>query len=273
MSRHPFDLLMELETRHIRLDCAALHLARDVYPCVNIGRYVAMLDKLADEVGAQRPGLAANSRYVAMREVLVDSYGLTGNVSDYYDPNNSYINRVLDTGLGIPISLAVIWIEVARRLKWPVSGVALPGHFILRFDDYGRFVLVDPFYDGDTLSIPACRAIVRERFEGRVKLTPAHLQPVSTRGVLTRLLRHLRNTYLAGGELDRVATILRRLSALQPQNGRHLQELAAVCTRKGDVRGACAHLQLYLHREPDGRDSALVRKNLKQLQAALVAQN
>ena len=270
---HPFDLLMELAPHQIRLDCAALHLARDRYPGLNVARYLHMLDALAEDVAAQRPGLAANLRLVAMRRVLVEQRGLTGNRDDYYNPRNCYLHCVLDTNRGIPITLSTVWIEVARRLKWPVAGVALPGHFIVRFDDPDRFILVDPFYDGRALSIADCRRIVRQRFGDELTFRRFFLNPIDNSGILARLLRNLRNVYLAAHDWPRVASILRRMAATEPTNGRHLQDLAAVYCRQGDVRGACAQLALYLHRRPRARDSARVRNSLKQLEAALVALN
>jgi len=273
MTSHPFDLLMELQTDQIRLDCAALHLARDAYPMLNVGRYLRKLDELAAEVAAQRPGLAANLRYLAMQRVLVSEHGLRGNEKDYYAPENCYLNHVLDVGRGMPITLSTIWIEVGRRLKWPVAGVALPGHFLVRFDDPERFVLADPFYDGRTLTIDDCQELIESSFGSQLSFSTDMLKPVGTRAVLLRLLRNLRNIYLSRNELPQLAQVLRRLAAIEPTNGRHLQELAAVCCRLGDVRGACAHLELYLHRSPHAHDSPLVRCNLKQLQAALVARN
>ncbi len=273
MSGHPFDLLMELDTHQIRLDCAALHLARDRYPELNVTRYLRMLDALAASVAALRPGLAASLRYQAMKAVLVEQCGLTGNRKHYYDPDNCYLNRVLDTGVGIPITMSTVWVEVARRLKWPVSGVALPGHFIVRFDDPERYILVSPFFDGRVLSLDDCRMLVRKRFGTRLPFDHSFLKPVDNRGILARLLRNLRNAYLVGNDLPRAAKILRRMAALEPKNGRHLKDLAAVCCLQGDVRTACAHLELYLDRSPNGHDSEFVRRSLKQLQAALLALN
>ncbi len=273
MSNHAFDLLMELDTDQIRLDCAALHLARDVFPTLSMPRYLGALDELAARVAALRPGLAANLRYAAMREVLVEECGLTGNRDAYYDPDNSYLNRVIDSHVGIPISLSIVWVEVARRLKWPVAGVALPGHFIVRFDDRERFVLADPFHDGRSLAVKDCRRLIRERFGDRITFTATLLEPANPRAVLLRVLQNLRNIYLAQNDLPRVANILRRMAAVEPQNGRHVQELAAVYCRQGDVRGAYAHLALYLHRTPHAHDSRRVRQNLQLLQAALMALN
>lgn len=273
MSNHPFDLLMELDAAQIRLDCAALHLARDVHPTVNAGRYLRLLDDLADEVAATRPGLAANLRYRALHGVLVESFGLTGDQQDYYHPDTCYLNRVLDRRCGAPISLAVIWIEVARRLKWPLTGVALPGHFIVRLDDPERFLLIDPFHDGRPLSLEDCESLVEERLGGAVDFSTDFLSPVGTRSILLRLLRNLRNIYLTRNDMACLAITLRRLAAIEPANGRHLQDLAAVCCRRGDVRGAAAHLELYLHRTPHAEDSPVVRRNLQQLHAALLARN
>jgi len=238
VTRHPFDLLMELRTEHIRLDCAALHLARDAYPGLNVQRYLDQLDALAAAAAGLRPGLDATGRYDALRRVLVGQYGLRGNQHDYYHPQNSYLNRVLDTRRGVPVSLSIVWLEVARRLKWPAGGVALPGRFIVRFDDPERFVLADPFHDGRTLSLADCRNLVEQGFDGKVRFTTEYLKPVSTRNILTRLLNGLRNIFLATNDLPRIAEILQRMSAVDPANGRYLQELAAVCYRRGDVRGA-----------------------------------
>ncbi len=273
MSRHRFDLLMELDTPRIRLDCAALHLARDVYPTMSTSRYLGQLDDLANEVSSLTPGIAANLRYQALQEVLVRRHNLTGSRNEFLQPRGSYLNRVLDTGRGAPIALSIVWIEVARRLNWPVAGVAMPGHFIVRFDDPERFVLSDPFHHGRTLSLAACRAMVNESFDGRVPFTTDFLKPVNTRGILARLLKNLRNMYLTLNDLPRVAMTLRRMAAIEPRNGRHLQDLAAVCCRRGDMLGACAHLELYLRRRPEGREARMVRHNLKQLRAALLAMN
>jgi regulator of sirC expression with transglutaminase-like and TPR domain len=273
VTRHPFDLLMELRNEHIRLDCAALHLARDAYPGLNVQRYLDQLDALAADAAALRPGLDATGRYEALQQVLVAQYGLRGNEADYYHPQNSYLNRVLDTRRGVPISLSIVWVEVARRLKWPAAGVALPGRFLVRFDDPERFVLADPFHEGRTMSLADCRNVVEQGFDGKVPFTSECLKPVSTRNILARLLNGLRNIFLATDDWPRVTDVLLRLIALEPTNGRYMQELAAVCWRRGDVRGACVHLKRYLHHLPRGRDSKLVRDNLRQLQAALLALN
>lgn len=264
---------MKLHTADIRLDCAALHLARDVHPHASIHKYVQHLDDLADEVATQRPGLSATLRYEAMRRVLVGEHELRGNFDDYYDPDNSFLNRVLDRGVGAPISLSVIWMEVARRLKWPVAGLGLPGHFVVRFDDPERFVLADPFHDGRVLTVEDCRRLLDHNYDGKVAFTSKFLLPVDTRTVLARMLNNLRTIYIANQDWPRVADVLRRLLAVEPLNGAHLHELAGLLYGGGSVRGPHALLFSHLRRRSPTDDPLPVRDELAPLEAVIASLN
>lgn len=271
--RHPFDLLMELPDEHIRLDCAALHLARDIYPAVDIRHYLETLDELADQVAALRPGLQATLRYQALREVLVDQWGFAGNTEDYYDPDNSYLHRVLDRGVGIPISLSIVWIEVARRLKWPVFGVSFPGHFLVRFEATDHFVIADPFRDGRSLSAADCRRLLRERGEGRPRFHESLLEPASTRCILVRMLQNLRAVYAAQQDGQRLEPVLQRLLAADPADACAAQELASLYARRGDLGAARRQLAVFLAGRPAGTGAKAVRRSMKCLDQAFVALN
>lgn len=227
---HPFDQLMELEAGEIRLDCAALHLARDVYPDLNLFSYLTKLDMLAADVQNARPKHTAAARYLAMREVLVEHHKLRGNGDDYYDPQNSYLNRVLDRSKGIPLSLGVVWIEIARRLEWPVQGVSFPGHFLVRFDDLNQTILVDPFFEGRSLDREDCQKLLDRQFDGKIKLSDELLEPADNRAILTRMLQNLRAVYSAAADRVRLVAVLKRLLAVDPGNINLRQELA-------DLRG------------------------------------
>ena len=273
MTNHSFDLLMQLDTQHIRLDCAALHLARDIYPCLALPTYLSQLDEIADAVADARPGLSATLRYQAMRQVLVGDYELRGNEDDYYDPENSYLNRVLDRRLGVPISLSIVWLEVARRLKWPVAGLGLPGHFIIRFDDDEHYVLVDPFREGRTLAIDDCHRILEYYFDRQVPFSPDFLRPVNVRLILVRMLNNLRNIYTANHDWERLATVLQRLASVEPSNARHLHDLAGLLYRQGDVQMAHAQLSKSLQQQPNADGQFLTRERLAHLEAIIASLN
>ncbi len=273
MLMHPFDSLVELESGDIRLDCAALQLARDVYPHIDVPKYLARLDGLAAEVAAERPGLAAPLRYTALREVLVERHGFRGNQDDYYDSRNSYLNCVLDRGVGIPISLGAIWTEVGRRLKWNVAGVPLPGHFVVRIDDPERFILIDPFGEGRSLSLEDCKRLVKDASEGKSQFHKQMLKPADTRATLSRMLANLRSIYLNESNWTRLADVLARLIALEPECAQHRQELAAVRYQIGDLRGAYAHLLASLRQQADGDRNPALQQKLYRLEAAIASLN
>jgi regulator of sirC expression with transglutaminase-like and TPR domain len=274
MSGHPFDQLIELPEEDIRLDCAALHLARDVYPHFSLEGALHRLDMLAAEVAAERAGISAPLRFQAMREVLVERHGFNGNKEDYYEPENSYLNRVLERGVGIPISLAVVWVEVGRRLNWPVAGVGLPGHFLVRMDDPERFVAIDVFNDARSLSLEDCADLLKQHFDGKVQFTPELLEPVGTRVLLTRMLGNLKHIYTVQHNWPRLRDVLHRLVAMEPDNTLHLQELAGLHMRMGNVRAAYAHLSACLAKLPEESDDREVLRNrLERLEAVIAALN
>ncbi len=269
-----FSHLMELDTELIRLDCAALHIARDAYPGLRIGAYLERLDALADRVAARRPGLSIDQRYEALREVLVEELDYRGEgPPGAADPELCYLNHALERKRGMPITLSAIWIEVGRRLKWPIAGVGLPGHFLVRMDDPEYYIIADPFDGGTTLSLTDCRRLLDKQFDGALEFSVDLLAPVDTRTILKRMLGNLRNIYLQSARFEPLLPVLMRLCAVEPENGRHLQDLAAVCCKLGDVPGAHACLTEYLRRMPEAADITIVRRNLKRLEAAIHTRN
>ncbi|RMF70639.1 MAG: hypothetical protein D6744_19125 [Planctomycetota bacterium] len=273
MIAHPYDELLRLPTELIRLDCAALHLARDFDPDVNITANLSMLDELAERVAARRPGLSAIRRYVALRDVLVEECGFSGNEDDYYDPANSYLPLVLRRRVGVPISLAVVWLETARRLKWNVSGLNFPGHYLVRIDDAERFVIVDPFRRGKALRKGDCQKILDHCFDGRVRFERKMLAPTDTRGTLARMLRNLKAIYEANQDWPRLEAVLQRLRATAPADPRPVVELAALWARQGRVRNAWGELHHYLASNPPESRARHVRKRIGRLQAELARLN
>ena len=141
----------------LELDRVALEIARIEYPDLDVGAAIEQLDYHALMIAERARDLSDGRQFVeAANEYLFGEAGFQGNSEDYYNPDNSCLNRVLETKRGIPISLSVIYVEVARRLAKPVSGVGLPGHFVVRFDDPEYSAIIDPFHGGAILDRPQC---------------------------------------------------------------------------------------------------------------------
>ena len=157
------EALLDLLARRpaaIELDDAALEIARIEYPDLDRAPWVAELDHFAAGIADRAHDLSDGEHFIAAtNEYLFGELGFRGNDADYYHPDNSCLNRVLETRAGIPITLSMIYIEIARRLAKPVSGVGLPGHFIILYDD-GRFrAYIDPFHAGAFVDEPRCREL------------------------------------------------------------------------------------------------------------------
>ncbi|MGH8875097.1 MAG: transglutaminase family protein [Acidimicrobiia bacterium] len=174
---------------------AALEVASFVYPHIHAGEYLGRLDTMAARV--------EGAGHLALRRVVAIAEGLGGNVDDYYHPDNSFLNRVLDTRRGIPITLSVIWIEVGRRAGLEMEGVGLPGHFLV----YASGQLVDPFHGGEAIGFEEAAALVAESLGGKPRLDRRWLEPVSTVEIVARLVRNLDQVYRARGELHHLAWV------------------------------------------------------------------
>jgi regulator of sirC expression with transglutaminase-like and TPR domain len=256
-----------LERDPIPLDEAALAIAAEAYPALDPEPYLVRLDDLGARVKRAAPApLRPASALRALREVLAGEEGFRGNAHDYQDPRNSFLNDVLDRKLGIPISLSVVWMEVARRAGVALVGVGFPGHFLARVASPGVAVFVDPFNGGDLLGPDECIARFRARSGGR-ELDPRHLEPVSTRQILARMLQNLRRIYAE--RRDRVGAfwVADRLLVLAPGMLEALRDRGIAAAHLGAVQAAERDLEAYLARAPDASDGPAVRDALAKLRA------
>ena len=153
-----------------RLDLgrAALLIASEEYPGLDILRYVAKLEVMA---AAVRPGVTTTDdptlKIEHLNAYLFEERGFRGNSQEYYDPRNSFLNDVLDRRLGIPITLSIVYMEVGRRVGMPLQGVGMPGHFIMKYADSEEDIYIDPFNKGRILSREACEELIQESMVSR----------------------------------------------------------------------------------------------------------
>lgn len=190
------------------LETGALLLSRFCLPRTDASVYRGWLDRVAEAAGAEiaeDAGVAEAARRLAVH--LFQSMGFSGNEANYYDPDNSCLSRVIDTRRGIPVTLSILYLLVAKRLKIPVYGVGAPGHFLLGFRDEGEPRFLDAFHQGRLLDVAeAKRMLVRNGYEFR----PEYLRPCGPRDILARMMRNLLSIYQKTGAAERAE----RLSAL-----------------------------------------------------------
>jgi regulator of sirC expression with transglutaminase-like and TPR domain len=171
------------------LDRAALELARIEYPSLDIEPFIGILDSYAVELSERLAGRSGGSGYVEVaNQYLFGELGFTGNAGNYYDPRNSCLNEVLTARTGIPIALAVVYLEIARRLAQPLYGIGLPGHFLVQYRDADFAVFIDVFHGGRLLTMAECFDLARQSTGVPLSDDPRMLAPASKRQIVTRML-------------------------------------------------------------------------------------
>jgi regulator of sirC expression with transglutaminase-like and TPR domain len=276
MGLEPFAEMVARDDVRIELARACLLIAEDVYPGLDIERYMADIDRLANGLRASlADDSGAETRIVALNRLLFDELGYTGNTRDYYDPRNSYLNEVMERRTGIPITLSILYMEVGRRIGLPLEGVSFPGHFLVRLKLRGGMLMLDPFSGGE----PQSEDDLRERLERVIPREAADpipvaelpleqfLDPATNRQILARVLRNLKGIYREKDQPERMLQVLNRILVLSPDASAELRDRGFVYQRLEAFRAALQDLSAYLEREPDAADEQDVRSRLVELQA------
>jgi regulator of sirC expression with transglutaminase-like and TPR domain len=269
-----FAEMLSREDARIDLASACLQIAEDAYPGLDVDGYVGEIDRLAKRLRARlAPDAAAEDRVIALNEFLFDDLGFSGNVDEYYDPRNSYLNEVVDRRTGIPITLSVVYMEIGRRIDLPLGGVSFPGHFLVRLPLRGGTLVLDPFSGG----VPQSEAELRERLKRVIPRDAAggvpvadlpldqFLEPASNRQILARVLRNLKGVYREKDNPERLLEVLNRMIIVAPESAAELRDRGLVYQRLECWRPALKDLSDYLEREPDAPDLEEVRAKMVDL--------
>jgi regulator of sirC expression with transglutaminase-like and TPR domain len=274
----PFAELLEREDGSIELARACLQIAEDAYPGLDVDGYVGEIERFAKRLRTRlAPGTSTEDRIIALNEFLFGDLGFSGNADNYYDPRNSYLNEVIDRRKGIPITLAVLYLEIGRRIELPLQGVSFPGHFLVRLPMRGGTLVLDPFSGG----VPQSEAELRERLKrvipreamrgnaggvsaADLPLDP-FLEPASNRQILARLLRNLKGVYREKDKPEHLLAVLNRMIVVAPEVAAERRDRGYVYHRLECWRPALQDLADYLEREPDAADLDEVRARVMEL--------
>ena len=256
-----------------RLDLPALDLASIEFPGLVREPYLDRLDEMAGELGTPTEGLAGPEFIAAANEYLYADLGFRGNERDYYDPRNSCLNAVLDQRTGLPITLSLVYLEIARRIGRPMFGIGLPGHFIVQYDDGDYATYLDPFHGGKLLSVDDCREIVRgiagDEAAGEADLC----RRVGPQYILTRMLHNLRSSYFRAENFERAAAALDLLVEVAPRNADYYKHRGVANVRLRRFRQANADFERYLALEPEAADRKDIVEQMAVIQRWLGALN
>ena len=253
---------------------AAISLEQDEYPDLDVQQVLGEVDQLLARLKRRIPGDAGPLHKLrVLNQFFFTDLGFGGNVNNYYDPDNSYVSVVLRTRRAIPISLAVLWIELAQGLGLAARGVGFPGHFMVKVNLPKGQVVIDPF-DGQSLSREELserlepyrrRSGLVDEFEVPLGL---YLQTTPPRDIIARMLRNLKEIHKAQKDTGRLIAVLDRLIVLLPKAWTEYRDRGLAHAQLGDSRLAVADLETYLANVPDSVDTETVAARVNELREA-----
>ena len=258
---------------HFPLMEAAISLAQDEYPDLDIQQVLGDVDQLLMRVKRRLPADATHLQKLrALNQFFFHDLNFGGNINDYYDPDNSYLNAVLKTRRGIPITLAVLWLELAGGLGLNAQGVAFPGHFMVKVNLPKGQVVIDPF-TGQSLS----REELSERLEPFKKKNSLddefdmpiglYLQSAPPRDIINRMLRNLKEIHKTQEDWQRLIAVEDRLIVLQPDAWSEYRDRGLAWAVQGHAARAVPDLEKYLAQVEGANDLAAVAERLSQLRS------
>lgn len=265
----------EIDDERIDLAKAALTFARIEYPELDPAVYLHRIDELGKRAGKKVTEMGDPTESVAaMNEVLFVEEMFRGNTADYYNPLNSFLNDVLDRRLGIPITLSVLYMEVGRRIGFPLFGVGMPGHFLLKhYDVAGRSTLIDVFEGGRIVTEDDCQKKLNAIWDGQLVLQPQFLLPVTRRQMLTRMLNNLKTIYLSQRNFRKALQIVDLVLVSYPRSPEDVKQRAVLRYNLDDYRGALADFEEYVRMLPDASDAEEIKQTALSLRRSMAMMN
>lgn len=244
------------------------------YPSLLLAPYVDQFVAIANAVRDKLPEDATDGDKIsALNTHLFDDMALRGDDVDYHNPDNSYLQSVLKRRRGLPISLSIVYLDVAERLQLSMVGVGLPGHFIVRYagENAASQIFVDPFHEGRVLSKPECIELVHRLSGGRLPWHEDYLRGVDNKYILTRMLNNLKGCYARLADGRRSLRIQNYLLTLHPTAAHEVRDRGLLLKDLDSYRGALRDLTHYLELAPNAPDADRVGDHIFELRQQVSA--
>jgi regulator of sirC expression with transglutaminase-like and TPR domain len=255
----------DAHARELPLDKSCLLVCAVYDPTVDVGKYLSCLDDFAAQALTTADRTGSYAMIGSVLRTLFEQGGFRGNDQAYDDAGNSLLASVIERRVGIPITLSIVLMEVSRRIGLPLEGVGLPGHFVVRFPDPSSRLYIDPFHGGAILDVAQCVALVERIYHGRLTWRDEFLAPLSSRGMVKRVLLNLKNSLSQAKDYPAALSAIQLRMALDPSDATELRDRGILFARLRRYDRAIEDLEAYLHRSPHAGDSQHIRKTVQYL--------
>ena len=264
-----FHTLVSRSDDQIDLFHAALLIAADEYPELDVAQYLTQMDAWAETLKHRLPEKTHPPiRIQYLNDYLFSNLGFSGNTDDYYDPRNSYLNEVIDRRLGIPITLSVLYLELGRRLGLNLSGVSFPGHFLVKLPHGGGALVLDPFNRGIALNGEDLLARLQTMFEVDVSDLTPFLTTASNKLILVRILSNLKGIYHHQNNSAKALDMMNKILLLAPQRHVEYRDRGFLLQSLECYNAALQDFRSYLKLNPEAEDANVIRARIIDLQRA-----
>ncbi len=271
-ARQRFQQAISLPDKLINLAEAALCIAQEEYPDLDPSPCFQILDEIATRVRNRLPEGYYPLRLIqCINQCLYDELRFRGNTTDYYDPCNSFLNDVLDRRVGIPITLALVYMEVAKRIGLPMVGVGMPGHFLIRPTIADMEIYVDAFHRGEVLFAQDCRDRLHQIYQQPIpqERLASLLEDVSSRRFLARMLTNLKLIYLNRNELEKSLAAVERILLLFPEIPTEVRDRGILYYHLDRWQESRQDLEVYLAKVPRAEDRTEVQRLLERMKGGV----
>lgn len=261
-----------LRRSHVDLLQVALEIARDAYPQLSFENTLEWVGRRAEELSSSVRVVESDRDVLQMvARCLAGTHGLHGDREAFSRPESSYVHRVIETGVGIPISLSLVYVAVAQKAGIDLVGVAAPMHFLVRFDGASSTYFVDAFNQGRLLRYNRCLDWLHRMTELPFDEIEPMLEPATPREIVIRMLNNLKSIYVQHDAWEPLWQIQRRLTALQPATYEQRRDLALVALKSNRLGLAIDLLTRCIDDAPDA-DASSLAKHHRELAEQLLAQ-
>ena len=264
-SQSAFAELMAPPHRDIDLSRAALLIAQGEYPDLDIPYYLHILERLGRRVRSRSTDASPKAAIEALNRVLFEEEDFRGNEEEYYDPRNSYLNEVIDRRIGIPITLSVVYIEVARHAGIEIKGVGFPGHFIVKRESEDGPIYIDPFYKGLILDMEHLAHRLRLTGGGFMPFREHHLAACTEAQLVTRMLNNLKGIHASRRDYEKALTVIEMMIDVSPWDLDEVRDRGKVRLQLKDYSTALVDLETYLNFRPDAEDAEVIGRSVQYL--------
>ena len=237
------------------------------YPDLNVDDYIKKISKIGMSLKESINDVKNPTYLISMlNEHLFENLGFSGDDDDYYNPKNNFLNEVIDKKLGIPITLSILYVEIAKFVGLDLKIVGFPGHILVK---YNEEMILDPFYDGRLVDIDDLQEILDVNFGGELEFQPEYLDEVKPEQILVRISRNLKNSYVQSFVYDKALRCVNMVLALEPESPEDIRDKGILEERLLNSESALMYLNKYLEIHPNAEDVDFILELIRSIKSKI----